>query len=955
METRKRGFWRAAKLSLALSMLLVRLSSASPVTRIEFLGEARVPGGLLIEKTVLGGLSGITFDPIRNLYYVVADDPGNHGPARFYSAKIDLSAGVLETDGVEIVDVRVIQDPAGGPMAMMSIDPEGIAFAGNGDLFISSEGQVKREVAPFVRRYTLEGGYLGELPLPERYRPDPAGIRGPRHNLGFESLTLSPDKRHLFTAVENALLEDGPEAALAVSSPSRLLRFDAESGQLQAEFLYLTEPLAAPSPVPGGVEVTGLVDLLALDEHTLLAMERSYSMGTGNAVRIFHIELEEATDIQDLPALQDAEMRRIVPVRKELLLDLEELDRTLDNLEGMTLGPQLPDGRRTLILVADDNFYPLKQTSQFLAFALGEEPVDVERVQGAAHRSPLEGQWVFGVEGIITMVRPRNEPGFWMEDPVDDGDPATSQGVLVVGSEDSPKIEVGDQVRVSGRIHEMQRPGELGVTTLQASQIRTMTSDRPLPPPLRLNTDTPPVPRVVVDDDALRHFEPLFDGLDFWESIEGMRITLSEPIVIGPTHRHGEITVNAGRTGSPAGRTDAGGLLQRPGDLNPERLAVDFPGFRETPTANVGDAIAGELQGVVDYGNGRYRLRAQVPMPTIIPAGRQPERSRLEPGKNRLTVATFNVYNLSARNDESRFESVARTLVENLQSPDIVGLQEIQDDSGPADDGTVSAAQTLGRLVDAVVEIGGPRYEFRQIDPENNRDGGRPGSNIRVVFLFNPERVDFVDRGAAGPSDPVRWISDGEGVRLSASPGRLAPGAPSFNGMESRDFSPSRKPLIGEFRFGAQTLFIVNNHWSSKGGDMPVFGEVQPAVPRSEDQRSQQARQVADFVADLLRQEPQAGIIVLGDLNDHEYRSPLRILADTGLENMVYQLPPRDRYTFNYRGNSQTLDHILISRPLQERAAVRIDIVNCNADFADGNRASDHDPVMIELSFSSSD
>ena len=941
--------------------IVIGLGLTTPPTRgtfheIEFLGEARIAGGLIVGETPVGGLSGITFDASRNLFLAVVDDPSAGGPARFYTLRIDLRDGRLAEDGAEVSDMRVIQTPGGGPMPRMTVDPEGIALHPDDSLYISSEGQIKKQVAPFIRRFSRDGEYLGELALPDRYQPDPNGLAGPRHNRGFESLTVTRDGRFLFAALENALLQDGPEATLEAASPSRLIRFDLMSGEVAAEYVYMAEPVARASSVPDGMEVAGLVDILAVDSQHLLAMERSFSMGVGNTIRVFEISLLGATDVQFRKALGSVDMSALVPVRKELLLDLTELGIYLDNVEGLTFGPTLADGRQTLILVSDNNFNSLVQTTQILAFAIGTQPVDIERVQGAAHRSPLEGRWVRGVEGLITGIYPGKESGFWMESLQHDGELATSRGVLVIPNEDSSPRSSGDRVAVDGRVLEKQRPGELSGTRIQASKVMALEEEVTLPPPVKLGPGGVKVPSEVVDDDELQIFEPEFDGLDFWESLEGMRITLAEPRVIGPTNRYGDITVDASDSSSASdSRSRVGGLMLRPGDFNPERLVLDFSGVGEAPDVDVGARFGGSVEGIVGYNHSMYRVYLQESPRLQESAHLQPEITTLAGGKGRLTIATFNVLNLTTGSSEDHFHGIAQTLTVSLRSPAIVALQEIQDDTGSLDDGTISAAATLERLIDVVARNGGPDYEYRQIDPENNRDGGRPGSNIRVAFLFDPSRVSFQDRGRPSPWQAVELMGrDGE-TGLSVNPGRIQPSAPAFNEDETRGFSGSRKPLIAEFEFGAERLLVVNNHWSSKGSDDRVFGEIQPPMRHSEDQRSQQARLVADFVIAVLQTDPQANIVVLGDFNDHEFRPPLRVLTAAPLSNLVYRLPANDRYSYNYRGGSQLLDHILVSRPLLKRARPRIDIVHANSDLADARSSSDHDPVLVELDFTQGD
>ncbi len=939
---------------LALWPLLAffAMPAAGSIAHLEFLGEARIPGGLLVEGSPVGGLSGITYDSRQDVYLTVADDPSARAPARFYTLRIDLGQGRLESDGVQVEAMTVILSPTGEIMERLSIDPEGIALHPEGDLFISSEGQVRRQVAPFVRRFTRAGAFLQELPLPDRYLPVLEETGGPRHNLVFESLTLTPDGTLLFTAMENALVEDGPAAALGIASPSRLLRYELEGGTLAAEYLYLAEPVVAAASVPDGLEVSGLVDLLALDGETLLAMERSFSMGVGNSIRLFLARLSGATDISGIPELAAVDLGSLVPVEKELLLDLGDLGIYLDNLEGMTLGPPLEDGRQTLLLVSDDNFNPLVQTTQILAFALGSGPVDIEAIQGAGHRSPFEGRWVRGVVGLVTGDYPEKQAGFWMEAESEDGFAASSRGILVLQPEPATPIVPGHRVRVDGRVLEAARPGDLGTTSLHASAVEILAPDQPLPPPVDIGRGGRRPPTEVVDNDGLRVFEPEFDGLDFWESLEGMRVVLTDPPVVEPTNRYGDLTIDASSSPLATATTPAGGLLLRPGDLNPERLSVDFAALGESPAAAVGSVFQGRLQGIVGYRHSTYRLYVQEPLPSLQAAAPPRESTELTAGQGRLTIATFNVLNLSAAGPESRFRALAEALTVSLGGPDIVALQEVQDDTGSVDDGVVTAEATLQRLVEAVADAGGPTYMAYEIDPQDNRDGGQPGSNIRPAFLIASERVTLVDRGgAAGSLEGAAWQRYVGGVGLRANPARLAPSSPAFAGDESRGFSASRKPLVIEVEFAGRRLMVVNNHWSSKGGDDSTFGDRQPPIRHSEDQRSQQARLVADFVEELLELDPTAGIVVLGDLNEHEFRSPLRILTASGLQNLLWDLPSGDRYTFNFRGNSQVLDHILVNDSLLERARARLDIVHINSNWEPAGSSSDHDPLVVELDF----
>jgi uncharacterized protein len=174
---------------------------------------------------------------------------------------------------------------------------------------------------------------------------------------------------------------------------------------------------------------------------------------------------------------------------------------------------------------------------------------------------------------------------------------------------------------------------------------------------------------------------------------------------------------------------------------------------------------------------------------------------------------------------------------------------------------------------------------------------------------------------------------------LSASPGRIDPANPAFNA--------SRKPLVGEFMFNGQKIFVIANHFNAKGGDQPLFGRFQPPARSSEIQRVQQATIVANFVRSLRQAQADANIAVLGDLNDFQFSDTVQRLKDAGLVDMVETLPEEERYSYVFEGNSQVLDHILLSQSLVSRALPQYDVVHVNSEFAD--QASDHDPEVVKL------
>ena len=171
------------------------------------------------------------------------------------------------------------------------------------------------------------------------------------------------------------------------------------------------------------------------------------------------------------------------------------------------------------------------------------------------------------------------------------------------------------------------------------------------------------------------------------------------------------------------------------------------------------------------------------------------------------------------------------------------------------------------------------------------------------------------------------------------SPGRIDPTNAAFNN--------SRKPLAGEFTYNGQRLFVIANHFNSKGGDQPLFGRFQPPTRVTEAQRHQQAADRPRLRRPILAADPDANVVVLGDLNDFEFsdthgHAPARRAARPDRR----RCRASERYTYVFEGNSQSLDHILLSRALLDRR-VAYDVVHVNAEFA--SQASDHDPQVARI------
>ena len=587
-------------------------------------------------------------------------------------------------------------------------------------------------------------------------------------------------------------------------------------------------------------------------------------------------------------------------------------------------------------------------------------PLAIHDIQGTSFVSPQDGRGVSNVAGIVTTLRTSGSKGFWIQDPNPDANPATSEGLLVyTGS--TPTVHVGDSVLVSGKVSDyyalssgetLSNTSSLSVTEITGPTVTVLSSGNPLPAPLVIGPDT--VPNTYAPDlgntsgNGSGNIEdtpitPSRSTLDFYESIEGMRVEVDNARVVGPSNTYGEqyVTTKPTQATTYRGGTELLGENSTPSGrlevatLDGSKLGLD-----------VGDTLAGATTGVIDWSTfGGYVLEAStVGTPThkdLAPVTAKAGTSK------QLSIATYNVENLAPSDADSKYSALARGVITNLATPDVVALEEIQDNSGATDDGTVGATTTITKLTAAIVAAGGPHYDYREIDPANDQDGGQPGGNIRNVFLFNPARVSFVDRGASSVNRTVTGTSVTKtkgAAALTLSPGRIDPTNPVW--------TTSRKPLAGEFRFQGRPVIVIANHFDSKGGDQNADGRFQYPQQSSQVQRAGQALVVHDFVQKILAIQKKADVVVVGDLNDYQFSSPLAVLRTgtsdgTGtsiLKDLITTLPVNQQYTYVYNGVSQVLDHILVSPAV---GSVTYQVVHVNAEYS--AQTSDHDPQVVDI------
>lgn len=362
--------------SFSAATLAVPAASAAAPFELRFIGQQTLPTGTQFQGTEVGGLSGIDYDASTGRFFAISDDRSQINPARFYDLSLNLTSAAFT--GVNFHGVETLKQPDGTTFPALSLDPEAIRLDPvTRTLYWTSEGEKvpARVTNPFTREANLDGTHVRELTTPAAFFPTapPDTTSGIRNNLAFESLTLAPDRDTLFTATENALYQDGPAATTAGGTVSRILSYDRVTGLPGAEYAYLTEPVVA-EPVPAGSFATlGLVEMLALSDTEFFTLERSFSTGVGNAILLFHTSIAGATDVSGLASLTGG---GYTPATKTLLLDLAVLGIPLDNVEGLSWGPVLDSGSRSLILVSDNNF-SATQFTQFLAFEVVPEPSTV--------------------------------------------------------------------------------------------------------------------------------------------------------------------------------------------------------------------------------------------------------------------------------------------------------------------------------------------------------------------------------------------------------------------------------------------------------------------------------------------------------------------------------------------------------------------------------------------------
>ncbi len=560
--------------------------------------------------------------------------------------------------------------------------------------------------------------------------------------------------------------------------------------------------------------------------------------------------------------------------------------------------------------------------------------VTIMEIQGSGQFSPLVGQTV-QTTGVVTLIT-ANGRDMWIQDILGDGDPATSDGIFVDDRNRLfPPPQIGDLVTVIGEVEELQFGAALPLTRIDDTVlVGIISSANPLPAPVNLE-DLPN--------------ELITEGIDFWERLEGMLVAVDNARVVAATSRFGEFAMATPKDAKPGSGffpENSHLLIRSLGgetvDYNPERILVDDSSLNDPIIVQPGDRVR-SLVGVVDYTFGAYKLQ---PASFDIKTHNLPNLPASTPKgfAGDTTITTFNIENLfdlidnpdkadgrstpTPGNLDRQLAKLALAIEIELRTPEIIVVQEVEN---------TTILQELGDRVNSATGTAYTAVSFETSDVRG----------IEVGFLWDADRVTLVN---------AFQLTDAEVPGVSDAFGPTSP-------------SPGREPLVGVFERMGREFTIIGNHFKSKFGDDPLFGINDPPVRITEIQRKAQAQVVRDYANILLNANPEAWVMVTGDLNDFEFAEPgegpdhpVAIIeggpGEVGLTNLLPLVRAAERFTFVFDGNSQVLDHMLVSPAFLESFRGS-NILHFNAGFPaalDGDgatsiRASDHDPLEGQFRF----
>jgi len=318
---------------------------------IQLIGEYIIPVNTMYRNTVVGGLSSIDYS--NGKYYLISDDKKK--PVRFYEMKIDVSINGI--DDFEITDMVSIHNDE------KYIDPEGLRFDKlTNHFFWTSEGAVRKGISPSVYEITSNGESVRKFETPSIFEVSEKENFGPRQNGTFECLSMSANPDYFWIGMELPLKQDGEEPSLKDGEyPVRISKINKNTGTIYFQFVYKLNKIPKDSKPKGKFLVNGLPEILEIDKSHFIFVERAYASGHndgGNTVKLFKVDISKASDVKELSSLKG---QKYIAANKTLLFDFETIRPKLtngivDNIEGITFGPTLKNGHKTIIVVSDNNF-----------------------------------------------------------------------------------------------------------------------------------------------------------------------------------------------------------------------------------------------------------------------------------------------------------------------------------------------------------------------------------------------------------------------------------------------------------------------------------------------------------------------------------------------------------------------------------------------------------------------
>ncbi|KAI1381340.1 DNase I-like protein [Hypoxylon crocopeplum] len=606
---------------------------------------------------------------------------------------------------------------------------------------------------------------------------------------------------------------------------------------------------------------------------------------------------------------------------------------------------------------------PCRWFATTLAVAAGAAAQSITQINGDHFLSPFNGQSVSNITGIVTAKGP---DGIWLRSVKLGCDKRVSDGLYVYGSAlaSNTSVTVGDVIVVDGKISEYRSSKDyMYMTELGSPKVTAILAHGKTVEPLVLGKDTlsPPTSQYsgldsgdvfgVPNNQSLisvanPRLEPELYGLDFWESLMGELVTIENPRAIGRPNQYGDTWVVGDWT--TTGDNARTGLTVSAGDGNPEGIIIGTPldGSDNPTDTKLGDRLE-TITGVVYQAFGFYRILPQTNISVIeslAPAIPPPTALTSEGACSGITVGSYNVENFYP-GDTAHVQAVAKHIVEYMRTPDLMAIQEIQDDNGETDDGTVDADATLSALADAIFALSNNTvtYNYTYISPLNDESGGAPGGNIRVAYLYQASIIQLQNPNPGNATEANEVLP---GPELKYNPGHIDP----LNAA----WTNSRKPLAAAWELtdgSGKTLFTVNVHFTSKGGSSSLHGDARPPVNGGVEDRQAQAEVTASFISSILASDPSAYILTAGDYNEFAFAKPIADFATlSGLEDLdaASGIAAEERYTYLYDMNSQELDHVFVS-PALAAATQGFEHIHVNTWVPYDDMTSDHDPSVGNL------